>query len=222
MTTASDSFFNSDLEIPTKIIRVLIADDHPVVRDGLAAVLDTKPFFEVVAQANDGLEAVEQFRLHRPDVTILDLRMPKMGGDDAIETIRAEFPDACFIMLTIYDGDEDIYRGFRAGAKAYLLKDTSCEEIIRVAISVCQGEKYVSPRIGQKLAHNTEYQKLSTREIQVLEQIATGKNNKAIGSVLGISESTVKFHINNLLDKLGAKDRTHAVILALKRGIIKF
>lgn len=211
-----------NIETPSKIIRVLIADDHPIVVDGLVAIFNTIPFFDVVAQASNGLEIVEQFRLHRPDVAILDLRMPKMGGVEAIETLRAEFPDACFVMLTIYDGDEDIYRGFRAGAKAYLLKDTPCKEIIRVVVSVCQGERYVPPEIGQKLAYNTEYPKLSTREQEVLQSIATGKSNKAIGSSLNISESTVKFHINSLLDKLGVSDRTQALISALKRGIVKF
>lgn len=222
MISTSNFLAEESIETPSKTIRVLIADDHPIVVDGLVAIFNTIPFFEVVAQASNGLEVVEQFRLHQPDIAILDLRMPEMGGVEAIETLRAEFPDACFVMLTIYDGDEDIYRGFRAGAKAYLLKDTPCKEIIRVAIAVCQGEKYVSPRIGQKLAYNTEYPKLSTRELEVLQLIGAGKSNKAIGLSLNISESTVKFHINNLLDKLGASDRTQALILALKRGIVKF
>jgi DNA-binding NarL/FixJ family response regulator len=204
-----------------KQIRILIADDHPVVRDGLAAVLNTEPDMVVVAQANNGQEAIDQYRLHQPDVAIVDLRMPEVDGVTAIATIRAEFPTACFIMLTVYDGDEDIYQGFRAGAKAYLLKDTPCEEIADVIREVCQGDRHIPSEIGKRLAARMELPALSERECQVLKLVSSGKNNKAVAEALGIAESTVKFHINNILDKLGASDRTHAVMLALKRGLIR-
>lgn len=220
MSSANGLPSDSPLATSTKTIRLLIADDHPVVRDGLAAFLDTKSYLRVVAQASNGIEAIKQFRLHQPDVAIVDLRMPQMGGVEALEILRSEFPDACFIMLTIYDGDEDIYRGFRAGAKAYLLKDTPCEEIVNVIQTVCEGQRYVSTPVGRKLAEHAELPKLSNRECQVLKLISSGKNNKAIAETIGVTESTVKFHINNILDKLGASDRTHAVMLALKRGII--
>jgi DNA-binding NarL/FixJ family response regulator len=205
---------------PAKIIRVLVADDHPVVRDGLAAVLNTKSFLEVVAQASNGKEVVEQFRLHQPDVAIVDLRMPKMDGVTAISTIRTEFPDACFIMLTIYDGDEAIFQGFRAGAKAYLLKDTPCDEIAEVIQAVYEGQRYVPTHVGEKLAVRMERPCLSNRELQVLDMMAMGKSNREIAADLGISEGTVKFHVNHILYKLNASDRTYAVVTALKRGII--
>ena len=204
-----------------KPIRLLIADDHPVVRDGLAAVLNTKADLEVIAQASNGQEALEQFRLHQPDVVIMDLQMPEMSGVEAIAAIRVEFPDACLIMLTIYDGEEDIYQGFRAGAKAYLLKDTPCEEIAEVIREAFQGERYISNQIGKRLATRMELPSLSTRECQVLKLMSTGKRNKAIAEAMGVTESTVKFHVNNILTKLGASARTHAVVTALKRGLIK-
>jgi DNA-binding NarL/FixJ family response regulator len=207
--------------LPSKIIRVLVADDHPIVRDGLAAVLNTKPNIEVVAQASNGREVVEHYRVHQPDVAIVDLRMPEMDGVAAITAVRAEFPDACFIMLTIYDGDEAIFQGFRAGAKAYLLKDTPCDEIADVIREVCRGERHLSSEIGKKLAARMELPTLSDRECQVLKLVSSGKNNKGVAETLSISESTVKFHINNILNKLGASDRTHAVMLALKRGLIQ-
>lgn len=204
-----------------KLIRILIADDHPVVRDGLAAVLNTEADMKVVAHANNGQEAIEQYRIHQPDVAIVDLRMPDVDGVTAIATVRAEFPNACFIMLTVFDGDEDIYRGLRAGAKAYLLKDTPCEEIASVIREVCQGERYLSNEVGIKLAARMELPAISDRECQVLKLISSGKNNKGVAEAMGIAESTVKFHVNNILDKLGASDRTHAVMVALKRGLIQ-
>jgi DNA-binding NarL/FixJ family response regulator len=206
---------------PSKIIRLLIADDHPIVRDGLAAILDNEPDIDVVAEASNGLEAVELFRQHQPDVVIMDLQMPQMGGVEAIKIIREECSTACIIMLTIYDGDEDIYRGFRAGARAYLLKDTPCDEIIEVIHVVCEGQRYMQSKVGEKLAARIEMPNLSDREYQVLQLMASGKSNKAIASAICVTESTVKFHINNLLDKLGVRDRTHAVVMALKRGIIR-
>ncbi|MBD2463523.1 response regulator transcription factor [Oscillatoria sp. FACHB-1407] len=202
-------------------IRILVADDHPVVRDGLAAVLNGEPDFEVVAQASNGQEAIHQFRLHQPDVTVMDLQMPQVSGTEAIATIRAEFPSACFVMLTVYDGDEDIYQGFRAGAKAYLLKDTPCEEIADVIREVCHGNRYIPEGVGAQLATHLELPTLSDRERQVLKLMSSGKGNKAIAKAMNVTEGTIKFHVNNILTKLGVGDRTHAVVTALKRGIIR-
>ncbi len=204
-----------------KTIRILIADDHPIVRQGIAAILDDQPDMSIAAEANNGEEAIEQFRLHQPDVAILDLQMPKVGGVEAITTIRAEFPNAAIIMLSIYETDEDIYQGLRAGAKAYLLKDTPCQEIIEVIRAVSAGQRYVPVEIGTKLAERMGRPELSDREYDVLALMAKGKNNKAIAEQLFITENTVKFHVANVMGKLGAGDRTHAVVNALQRGIIK-
>ncbi len=203
-------------------IRLLIADDHPVVRRGLAAVLDDQEDIEVVAQASNGREAIAQFRQYQPDVAILDLQMPEIKGVEAIATIRREFPTACIIMFTIYDTDEDIYQGLRAGARAYLLKDTPLEEIMEVIRAVCEGNRYIPSPISKKYIAHSERPQLSERERQVLELLATGKNNKAIGESLGITEHTIRFHITNLITKLGASDRTDALVIAMRRGLIHF
>ncbi|BAS59663.1 MULTISPECIES: response regulator [Leptolyngbya] len=205
----------------TKTIRILIADDHPIVSQGLVAILNDQPDMKVVAEATNGKEAIEQFRLHQPDVTLLDLRMPQVGGVEAIATIRSEFPNAAIIMFSIYETDEDIYQGLRAGAKAYLLKDTPCPEILEVIRAVNDGQRYVPAGIGTKLAARMERPNLSDREFEVLKLMAQGKNNKAISSELSITENTVKFHVTNVLLKLGASDRTHAVVNALQQGLIK-
>lgn len=205
----------------TKQIRILVADDHPIVREGLVVILDDQPDMTIVGQANDGQEAIDLFRQHQPDITLLDLRMPKVSGVEAISAIRAESPEASIIMLTIYDTDEDIYQGLRAGARAYLLKDTPCSEIIEVIRTVWEGQRYVPREIGEKLAARTERPTLSERERDVLGLMASGKNNKAISATLCITENTVKFHVNNLLIKLGVRDRTSAVVVGLRRGIIK-
>lgn len=205
----------------TQPIRLLIADDHPIVRDGLASILNKQSGMTVVAQVSNGKEVVEQFRIQQPDVGIVDLQMPEMGGAEAIATVRAEFPDACFIMLTVYDGDEDIYQGFRAGAKAYLLKDTPCEELVEVIRAVCTGRQHISPSLSAKLTTRIGMSDLSEREHQVLVLMSDGKSNREIGEAIGISEGTVRFHVSNLMAKLGVSDRTHAVVTALKRGIIK-
>jgi DNA-binding NarL/FixJ family response regulator len=202
-------------------IRILLADDHPIVRDGLAAILDAETDMNVIGQASNGYEAVELFRLHQPDVAIVDLHMPQMSGVDAISAIRAEFPNACLIMFTVYDGDECIYQGLRAGAKSYLLKNTPSDEILEIIRTVATGEKHIPVQVGKKLAERMELPQLSDREREVLQLMSTGKTNKAISAAMGVTESTVKFHVNNILTKLGVSDRTHAVITALKRGIIK-
>ncbi|MGG6262971.1 response regulator [Leptolyngbya sp. AN03gr2] len=203
-------------------IRLLIADDHPVVRRGLIAVLDDQDDMEVVAEVSNGRDAIAQFRAVQPDVAILDLRMPEVKGVDAIAAIRAEFPDACIIMLTIYETDEDIYQGLRAGARAYLLKDTPLEEIMEVIRAVCEGKRYVPNRISEKYITHAERPQLSDRERQVLELMATGHNNKTMSAALSITEHTIRFHVANLIDKLGASDRTEAVVIAMRRGFIRF
>jgi DNA-binding NarL/FixJ family response regulator len=209
------------LNQPTKTIRILVADDHPIVRQGLVAILNDQPDMSVVAEVSNGQQAIEQFRIHQPDVTLLDLQMPEVGGVEAITTIRAEFPDAAIIMFSIYETDEDIYQGLRVGAKAYLLKDTPCQEILEVIRAVSEGQRYVPPGIGTKLAARMERPNLSDREYEVLSLMAKGKNNKAIAAELNITENTVKFHVTNVMIKLGASDRTHAVVNALQQGIIK-
>jgi two-component system, NarL family, response regulator len=206
---------------PTKTIRILVADDHPIVRQGLVAILNDQPDMSVVAEVNDGQQAIEQFRIHQPDVTLLDLQMPAIGGVEAIVTIKAEFPNAAIIMFSIYETDEDIYQGLRAGAKAYLLKDTPCQEILEVIRAVSEGQRYIPTAIGTKLAARMERPNLSDREYEVLSLMAKGRNNKAIAAELNITENTVKFHVTNVMIKLGASDRTHAVVNALQQGIIK-
>lgn len=203
----------------SKVIRVLIADDHPVVRQGLAAMIEHEPDMTVVGQASDGREAVDIFRQLRPDVTLMDLRMPDMGGVAAITAICGEFDDARIIVLTTYDGDEDIYRGLRTGAKGYLLKDAEPEKLLEAIRAVNRGQKYIPPTVGAKLAERMGNPQLSERELEVLRLMATGKSNQEISAALCITEGTVKFHVNNILSKLGVKDRTQAVIAALKRGI---
>jgi two-component system, NarL family, response regulator len=202
-------------------IRVLVVDDHPIVRQGLVSILEDEPDMEIVGQASDGNEAIAQFRLHQPDVVLLDLRMPQLGGVEVITAVRAEAPDANIIMLTIYDTDEAIYQGLRAGARAYLLKDTPCDEILEVVRAVYEGRRYISTMVGEKLAARMDKPMLSDRERQVIDQMAKGKNNREIGAELNITEHTVRFHVNNVLSKLGANDRAHAIVLALRQGIVQ-
>lgn len=214
----------TQLTTPTsspKVIRILVADDHPIVRQGLVAILQDQSDMDVIAEADNGQQAIELFRQHQPDITIVDLQMPKIGGVEAITAIRAEFPQACIIMLTIYDTDEDIYQGLRAGAKAYLLKDTPCREILEVIRIVGSGQRYVPANVGTKLAAHMERPDLSDREREVVELMTQGKGNKAIAKALDVSENTVKYHVTNLMAKLGVRDRTHAVVVALKQGIVK-
>ena len=200
-------------------IRILIADDHPVVRSGLALMVTNEPGMEAVATAANGLEAVDMFRVHRPDVTLMDMRMPDMPGTDAITAIRAEFPSARIILLTTYDGDEEIYRGLQAGAQAYLLKDAPCEELLETIRIVHSGRKRITMGVGAKLAARLANPELTEREREVLRLMTQGKSNQEIGTALFITEGTVKFHVNHILNKLDVTDRTQAVITALKRGI---
>lgn len=202
------------------VIRVLISDDHPFMREGLAAVIGYKPDMAVVGQACNGHEAVALFRQQQPDVTLMDLRMPELSGVEAIAAIRAEFANARIIVLTTYDGDEDIYRGLRAGAKGYVLKDAEPEELLSAIRSVHNGQQYIPPAVGAKLAERMGSPELSDRELEVLRLMAAGKSNLEISDALSIAEGTVKFHVKNILSKLGVGDRTQAMIVALKRGII--
>jgi two-component system, NarL family, response regulator len=202
-------------------IRILLADDHPIVRDGLALIIDNEADMTVIAQADNGKEAVELYQQLQPEVSLLDLRMPKMGAVDAIVAIRQADPNANIIILTTYDTDEDIYRGLRAGARSYLLKDTPVDEILDVIRAVAAGNKFIPTRVGMRLAERIESEELSDREQEVLRLMAQGKTNLEIGTALGIAESTVKFHVNHVLTKLGVSDRTQAVIQAARRGLVE-
>jgi DNA-binding NarL/FixJ family response regulator len=201
-------------------IRILIVDDHPVVRQGLAAMINRESDMVVVAQVCNGREAVAAFGQYQPDVTLMDLRMPEMDGVTAITTICHEFENPRIIVLTTYDGDEDIYSGLKAGAKGYLLKDAEPDELLAAIRVVNVGQKYIPPSVGAKLAERIGILQLSSRELDVIRLMATGKSNQEIGAVLQISEGTVKYHVNNILSKLGVSDRTQAVITALRRGIV--
>lgn len=201
------------------VIRVLIADDRPVVRRGLALMLGYEPDMVVVAEASDGLEAVAAYREHRPDVALMDLRMPGIDGVAAIAEIRAGHPAARIILLTTYDTDEGIYRGLQAGARAYLLKDAPCEEILSAIRAVFAGQKCITLEVGAKLAERAEFPELTEREMDVLRLLVKGHSNQEIGAELFIAEGTVKFHVNHILNKLDVTDRTHAVITALRRGL---
>jgi DNA-binding NarL/FixJ family response regulator len=201
-------------------IRVLIVEDHHVVRQGLVALLNVAEGLEVVGEAADGVEAIAQFRKHLPDITLVDLRLPRLSGVEVIERLRMETPQARFIVLTTYDGDEDIYRALQAGAKAYLLKGMTSEELIATVRMVHAGKSYIPPGIAQRLAERMGTEELTPREFDVLEQIVRGKSNKEIASELTVSEATVKTHINSLLSKLGVTDRTQAATAAIQRGIV--
>ena len=202
-----------------EIIRVLIVDDHAIVQEGIAAIINEETDMTVIGQAKDGIEAIELFRQTQPDVTLMDLRMPQMGGVEAITALCAEFVTARIIVLTTYDGDEDIYRGLRAGAKGYLLKDSKPSELRTAIRTVHSGQQYIPLHVGAKLAQRMNTPELTDRELEVLQLVAQGLSNLEIGAALTITESTVKSNINRILSKLGAKDRTQATIIALKRGL---
>jgi DNA-binding NarL/FixJ family response regulator len=202
-------------------IRILIADDHALVREGLAAVIAREPDIAVVAQARNGREAVELFRQERPDVGLCDLKMPELDGVEVITAIRREFPRAALVVLTTYDRDEDVFRCLRAGAQGYLLKDAEPEEVLAAIRAAHRGEKYIAPEIALKLAEHVTFTDLTARELDVLRELAAGKSNREVGATLFISEGTVKVHVNNILGKLGVSDRTQAVTTALKRGLVE-
>jgi two-component system NarL family response regulator len=202
------------------LIRILVVEDHNVVRQGLIALLKTVPDMQVIGEASDGKAAVELYRRLKPDITIMDLRLPKMSGVEAITEIRLENPTARVIVLTTFDGDEDIYRALQAGARGYLLKDMFGEELMEAIRTVHSGRTRIPAPVAQILAERMGGPNLTPRESEVLELIVAGRSNKEIGSDLGISEATVKSHINSILSKLGVTDRTQAATTALQRGIV--
>ena len=204
-----------------KPIRIALVDDHPLLRQGIAALLSDQPDLLLVGQASNGLEAIEQFRLHRPDVMLMDLQMPGMNGIDAMSAIRGEFPDARFVVLTTYTGDVQIVRALKAGARAYLLKSLLHRELLETIRAVHAGHKRIPPEVAAELADHAADDQLTAREIEVLRLIAAGNANKIVADRLSITEETVKAHVKNILSKLDANDRTHAVTIALKRGIIE-
>jgi two-component system NarL family response regulator len=205
---------------PSTPIRVLLADDYFIVRQGLATIINRDLEMTVIAQAENGQQAIDQFREHQLDVTLMDLRMPQVGGVEAIGAICAEFKPARIIVLTTYDGDEDIYRGLHSGAQGYLLKDAKPNELLNAIRTVHRGEQYIPPEVGAKLVQRLSHPELSERELEVLELMAQGMSNPDIATALSIGESTVKSHVNRILSKLGVSDRTQAVVMSIKRGIV--
>ena len=201
-------------------IRILSVDDHDLVRKGIAAVLSTEPDLELIAEANNAAEAVRLYKQHLPDLTLMDLRLPDKSGIDATREIRDEFPAAKIIALTSYDGDQDIYRALEAGVRGYLLKEMVHAEVIRAIRIVHAGKRYIPSEVTEQLSGFFPEVALTPREVEVLTLVARGFGNKEVGDVLGTAPGTVKAHVQSILSKLGAKDRTHAVTLALRRGII--
>jgi DNA-binding NarL/FixJ family response regulator len=204
----------------TNVIRILIVDDHLVVRMGLKSMIDTQADMQVVAEAANGLEALEQFRRHGPDIVLMDLRMPGMNGVETTIAIREQFPAAHIILLTTYDGDENIYRALQAGARAYLLKDIPRDEFLEDIRAVHRGQHCIPPAVAARLAQRMPCPELSVRELEVLKRIVEGMSNKEIASALSVTESTIKNHVNSILSKLKVRDRTQATTTALRRGIV--
>ncbi|HTY83679.1 MAG TPA: response regulator transcription factor [Silvibacterium sp.] len=202
-------------------IRILIADDHAIVREGLRGFIAVQPDMVVVAEASNGREAIQEFRIHRPDVTVMDLQMPEMTGVDAVSAIRVEFPGARIIVLTTYAGDVQILRALKAGAQGYLLKAVLHKELPDSIRAVYAGRKVMAPEAAAQVAEHSGEEALTPKELEVLRLVAAGNANKLIAAQLSISEETVKSRVKNILDKLGANDRTHAVTIGLKRGIIE-
>ena len=202
------------------LIRILTVDDHPVLRKGLAALVNAEPDLKLVAEASNGKEAIEAFRSHRPDITLMDIQMPGLDGIEAIHIIRSEFPDARIIILTTYTGDAQVVRALRAGARAYVLKGHVTDELLDTIRAVHAGRKRIPPDVAAELADHATDDALTEREIEVLRLISAGNANKQIADELSISEATVKSRVTNILSKLGANDRAHAVTIGLKRGII--
>lgn len=208
------------MSIP-EVIRILTVDDHPVLRKGIAALVNAEPDMKLIAEACNGQEAIEKFRALRPDVTLMDLQMPEINGAEAIARIRDEFPDARIVVLTTYSGDVQVLKALKAGARAYILKGHVHRELLETIRAVHAGQKRIPPDVAADLAEHAADDDLSPREIDVLRLIGTGNSNKLIADRLSIGEATVKSHVTNILSKLGANDRAHAVTIGLKRGIIE-
>ena len=206
--------------MPNTPIRVLVVDDHPMIRAGLTLTISPEPDMTVVGSASTGREGLEQYRQHQPDITLMDLRMPEMGGVEAIRTIRAEFPSAKIIVLSTYQGDEDIFRALEAGAVTYLLKDTLAEKMVGIIREVAGGGRPILPEVAQRMTERMFQAALTNREIEVLQLVARGMRNKEIAAELRISEETVQGHVKNILAKLSVHDRTEAVAVAIRRGIV--
>lgn len=204
----------------SELIRIMIVEDHAIVRQGLVALLRTVPDFAIVAEASDGRKAIELYRAHLPDITLMDLRLPQMNGVETIGRIRVDFPQARIIVLTTFDGDEDIYRALQAGARGYLLKGMTGDELVDAIRTVFAGKSRIPAPVAERLAERMGAPTLTTRETDVLQLIVGGNSNKEIAAALDISEATVKTHINSLLSKLGVTDRTQAATTALQRGIV--
>lgn len=202
-------------------IRVFSVDDHPLLREGIAALVNNQPDMVLVAEASNGAEAIQLFKQHLPDVTLMDLRLPDMSGIDIVIAIRSEFPEARIIMLTTFEGDVEIHRALQAGARGYLLKNMPPSELLDVIRQVHAGKKRIPPEIASQLAEHMSDQNLTEREVEVLRQVADGNRNRDIAKNLFISEETVKVHIKHIMEKLGASDRTQAVSIGIRRGIIQ-
>jgi DNA-binding NarL/FixJ family response regulator len=202
----------------TRKVRILVVDDHPFLREGIVGAINSQSDMALIGEATNGQEAIEQFRLHRPDVTLMDLQMPVMNGTDAIVAIRSEFPTARIVVLTAYKGDIQALRAFKAGAVGYLLKNMLRKELLDTIRIVDSGRRRIPPEIARELGEHIVDDELSEREIEVLKLVAAGTSNKVIASQLSLAETTVKTHIQNILVKLGANDRTHAVTIAIRRG----